>query len=236
MARVIAVNHLSNENYSIKMLREEIINSDETCAEMHQTFRWADNLLSIYEQNDGHKFDHRILTKITTYNLCEELIQIRFNAYSYSPKTLSNGVKNLFYSERHKNKIALIVDDNIISIMSLHQSRSDDVLSRYLGKDIKTRLPVNGVKKHIKCVFNNTIGDEFRKTNSYDGYKSEGRCIVRLMVNTLSYDDNTMDAFLSFMIHKIEVTKNQRSPIVVNAQVNVNRTEEDANCSVTIKT
>ena len=102
--------------------------------------------------------------------------------------------------------------------MEQHQRQTDLIISQYFGKNVQTRLPVNGEKKQLKCIFNSNIGDDFREKNSYYGHKSEGRCIIRLMVHTHSYDDNTMETFLSFMIHKIEVAKYQRHPVVINEQ------------------
>jgi hypothetical protein len=207
MARIILPNALPNLNYSINIFKENVLNSEEKCAERHE----LDRFYRLPYQ--------KISKKITTYTLSNEMVQIKFDGYSYPTKVFHNGVENMFYSMSDKNKINLYLNDSIIECMKTYKSKTDSILSEYLGKNVNTLLPINEMKKFLKCKFYDDIGRDFRSMYPSYGIRSSGRCIIRLQVHVLEYDDNTTDAYLSFMIRKIEV----KSLLVANN----NTTSED---------
>jgi hypothetical protein len=207
MARIILPNALPNLNYSITMISERILKSEEECAEIHN----LDESFGIPYQKTSRK--------IMTYTLTNEMVQIKFDGYNYPIKVFRNGEKNIFYSMYDKNKIGLYLDDNIIECMNTYKNKTDSILSEYLGMNVNTILPINKMKKFLKCTLYDNVGNNFRSMYPSYGLRSSGRCIIQLHVHVIEYDNNTISAFLSFMIRKIEL-----KPVLL---ANNNTTSED---------
>jgi len=207
MACIILPNALPNLNYSITMISERILKSEEECVERH-------NL----DESFGIPYQ-KMLRKITTYSLSNEMVQIKFGGYSYPTKVFCNGEKNMFYSMNDKNKINLCLDNSIIECMNTYKNKTDSILSEYLGMNVNIILPINCMKKFLKCTLYDNIGSDFRSMYPPYGIRSSGRYIIQLQVHVIEYADNTNSAFISFMIRKIEL-----KPVLL---ANNNTTSED---------
>ena len=202
MTHIISITQLPKLTISIKIIGEIIYQTNEACAK----------LFPLTKQ----------LTKQTLFSVSEELIQIKFNSYQYISKTLSDGQPNPFYNDIYKNQISFYLDDDIIDLLAFYKLQTGRHFTEYLGTDVNTQMKIHTLKGKtvLHCSFNinDNLGSNFRSNNPAKMNNIAGRCILKLRTRILYYNDNTMAAYLSFIISKIEVTKKQ--PIAITEGAN----------------